>query len=296
MLIDECGGMGVFAEKTGIPYQTVRQYLRKSEPTRPVMLRIAQGLKVDLNWLIEGREDSTSYREDFVPSIESEYLRRELNRRLTDDKAIQKLAQMSDLSPRRIIQLRQDGEPSLTETIRLSRALDIKTFPAAMPGEFDGFVKIPEIDPMRLNLRVLEDFNLNASDGLVYRSGLDIFKEGKVAVHESEIDTRYRTGFGNLGCFRVTDGAWNPELTQGELVIIDIGDDTLENEQFFLTRLEGRICMRKAIREGLAANHIEEEKHWRLLRVKDEKQIPFSYQELYGNSCIVGKKIGVALK
>ena len=58
-LIDAAGGQGALARKTGMSPGAIQRYLRGGDPTRAVLIRMAQGCGVSLEWLVYGREDAS---------------------------------------------------------------------------------------------------------------------------------------------------------------------------------------------------------------------------------------------
>lgn len=55
-LVDEAGGQTALARKTGMSTGAIQRYLRGGDPTRAVLIRMAQVCGVSLEWLVYGRE------------------------------------------------------------------------------------------------------------------------------------------------------------------------------------------------------------------------------------------------
>lgn len=57
-LIRDAGGQSALARKTGMSPGAIQRYLRGGDPTRAVLIRMAQTCGVSLDWLVYGREDA----------------------------------------------------------------------------------------------------------------------------------------------------------------------------------------------------------------------------------------------
>lgn len=71
-LIDDAGGQSALARKAGLSLGAIQRYMKGGEPTRSVLIRLAESCHVSVSWLIYGREDGTGARPDSnraVPEI-----------------------------------------------------------------------------------------------------------------------------------------------------------------------------------------------------------------------------------
>ncbi|MCB9979265.1 MAG: helix-turn-helix transcriptional regulator [Rhodospirillales bacterium] len=57
-LVDEAGGQTALARKTGMSPGAIQRYLRGGDPTRAVLIRMAQVCGVSLEWLVYGRDET----------------------------------------------------------------------------------------------------------------------------------------------------------------------------------------------------------------------------------------------
>jgi len=53
-LVDAAGGVAALARAAQIPVSSLRSYLTRSEPTRPILLKLSN-LGIPLGWLMSGR-------------------------------------------------------------------------------------------------------------------------------------------------------------------------------------------------------------------------------------------------
>ena len=135
----------------------------------------------------------------------------------------------------------------------------------------------------------MQDFNFSETKKAVYEVRNVTYRDAPLAVHQKEIDTRFRGLVQSFVCFRVTENRLYPEVESGDIMLIDLREDALEDGEFFLTRLSGRVGISKAVRQPNDC--------WQLLTRLNQKPEPepYRYDELYRSGAIVGRVVGRAL-
>lgn len=285
-LMNDCGGIKAFSEKTGIPYQTARQYLVKSDPTRSVLLKVSERLEVSPNWLLLGQGSKSSIVDAVIAEKESEYFRHELNRRIKNDEELGKLERNSQINSVRLMQLRQSGEPTLSEAIRICRALNIDSFPNPVRTDLDDFLILPELDFYKYNQSLMLDFDFREQDKIIHREGANVLKPGPVGFRRSELDSDTPENAESLVCYRMHDSSMHPDMPIGSFIMIDLSDNIIDHQKTFLFRFGGKPHVHTALRRG--------GDNWRLKQTANDETIDCTSSELARLGALIGRVVGRA--
>ena len=235
-LIDEIGGIKAFSDKTEVPYQTVRQYLKNSEPTRPVLVKICEKLDISLVWLLQGK-----HAIDLSCDKESTHFRETLNNSITSEIERTRVANTAQINIHRMDEIMDDSEPSLSEAIRLSDALKNKA-PLLLNNLIDGQIHIiPEFDSVAYNKFMIENND-------VRKSGTHLFKRGAVGIRRDEIQRKFKCNPEQLVYHEMHDYSMHPEAPIGSRLFIDMGTQSIQHDKLFLFRIDGQPYVRSAIK------------------------------------------------
>lgn len=227
-LMDAHGGVKAFSEKAGIPYQSAKQYLSRSEPTRPVLEKIAKTAQTSLDWLILGTSNTHK------KPAEDNYISNMISPALLDNHGLMELYLETNIPEARLKEINQGAEPYLSEAITLCKALE-KPLPnidshsqTPEPITDEEFFLIPEFDFNEYNKALGREFDFRASKNLLKDSTSRAFKTGHTKKRISEIKRLHESDYKDLAYYIVRDNSLSPTIPYMSALLVDLSASVLE--------------------------------------------------------------------
>tara|TARA_B110000003_G_scaffold276249_1_gene321725 strand:+ start:2266 stop:3192 length:927 start_codon:yes stop_codon:yes gene_type:complete len=280
-LIDEIGGIKAFANKTEVPYQTVRQYLKNSEPTRPVLVKICEKLDINLDWLLQGKQAT-----DLTCGKESTYFRQTLNNFITSETERTRVANTAQINIHRMDEIMSDSEPTLSEAIRLAKALKNKVPLLLNHSIGDQIHIIPEFDFVAYNELINKDFDFKKYSFSNFLGLKEVLKQGSIGKKKEEIRRNFNCNPEHLAVYRMHDHSMHPDAPLNSLLYIDLSHYSIQHDKLFLFRIDGQPSVRTALKLKTG--------DWSLAAYnKDTSPIIFPHDQLIDFCSIIGKVVGL---
>lgn len=207
--IDKAGSLYAFAKRSGLSANTIRRYLCDSEPTRPMLLKMAEAAGVTVAWLALGAQETEAQSGAYYTNF-AEFDSR-LQRAIAEAGSLARFVAASGIAGEDVRQLRMGRVPTEEESEKLAALTKTPLsdwIPRAQPiSERDDLFPPPDVVDAELEvLASLEKIDTR-----------DRFARSAVGRRIAD-----SLGQGSFEVFRVTSDAMKPSLEPGDLVIVKL--------------------------------------------------------------------------